>query len=136
MLRILIVVVHAMRGDRIRLISARTATKHENRVYQKALFPDEAGPKCGQTTIFLAGFAANTPTATGREPTWCYSTPTWLLHFLLHFRIQPRSMRLFAHFLKSPGERNNAGVHNVREGNPFNAPKRGDRKSTRLNSSH
>jgi len=34
----LLVVVHTMRGERIRLISARIATKHEKRVYQEALF--------------------------------------------------------------------------------------------------
>jgi hypothetical protein len=31
----LLVVVHTMRGERIRLISARTATTHEKRVYQE-----------------------------------------------------------------------------------------------------
>ena len=34
----LLVVVHTMRGERIRLISARPATKYEKRVYQEALF--------------------------------------------------------------------------------------------------
>ena len=34
----LLVVVHTMRGERIRLISARTATTHEKRVYQETRF--------------------------------------------------------------------------------------------------
>ena len=34
----LLVVVHTMRRERVRLISARPATKHEKRVYQEALF--------------------------------------------------------------------------------------------------
>ena len=32
----LLVVVHTERGDRIRMISARTATRHERRNYEKA----------------------------------------------------------------------------------------------------
>jgi uncharacterized DUF497 family protein len=34
--RILVIVVHTIRGERIRLISARPVTKHERRNYEEA----------------------------------------------------------------------------------------------------